>query len=373
MTIPLNLPFWKGRRVLLTGHTGFKGAWLSLLLENMGAKVFGVSLAPNTHPNLYEVLSPWTNLKSIFCDIRDRKKLADIVTAVNPEIVIHMAAQPLVRESYQSPVETIETNVMGTVNLLDSLQLVANVTAILIVTSDKVYANHSSNMNMTEDSPLGGHDPYSASKAAAEIVTYSYAQSFFLNRNVSVCSVRAGNVIGGGDWAKDRIIPDLWRAYSSGQTVELRYPEAVRPWQHVLDPLYGYLRYLECMVFAPQDLPRALNFGPPMETIRTVMEVAERFADSLKTQHLWTIKKTDAQLLESTFLSIDSSLAKLQLGWKSMLDVDSAIFWTCKWYKAFKDGQDMLQFSKGQIEDYVSLVNAASISGSVVERQRKYA
>lgn len=354
----LNLNFWKGRRVLLTGHTGFKGAWLTLLLENMGAEVLGVSLPPITDPNLYEILTPWTNLKSIFCDIRDHKQLSEIVTTANPEIVIHMAAQPLVRESYHKPLDTIETNVMGTVHLLDSLLLTSGLAAILVVTSDKVYANNNSAVVMTEASPLGGHDPYSGSKAATEIVTSAYAQSFFSTRGIPVCTARAGNVIGGGDWAKDRIIPDLWRAYSSNKTLKLRYPESVRPWQHVLDPLHGYLLYLEYMVTAPHKIPQALNFGPSTETIRTVLDLAKRFANSLGAEKLWVMEDQVEHLRESIFLSIDSSLARHHLGWKPMLDVDSAILWTCEWYKAFWNGKDMRQFSHEQIDAYLKLVKA---------------
>lgn len=355
MSKSLNTDFWKGRRVLLTGHTGFKGVWMTLLLEHMGAEVVGISLPPNTEPNLYEMLIPWTNLRSIFCDIRDRKKLAEIVIASNPEIVIHMAAQPLVRESYQTPVETIETNVMGTINLLESLRNISNLEAILVITSDKVYANNNSNVSMTENSALGGHDPYSASKAATEIVTAAYADSFFSDRGVPVCTARAGNVIGGGDWAKDRIIPDLWRAYSDGLKVELRHPNSVRPWQHVLDPLYGYLLYVEHIVSSPHKAVRALNFGPSTEIIRTVLDVAKSFANALGIQDLWTIAKPDEKLQESTFLSIDSSLAKLHLGWSPVLDVDNAILWTCNWYNEFRNGMDMREFSNSQIDSYFKL------------------
>lgn len=356
MNIKLNADFWKNRRVLLTGHTGFKGSWTALILENMGANVVGVSLQPNTNPSLYEILIPWTNMTSLLCDIRNREQLAEVVAAADPEIVIHMAAQPLVRESYHKPVETIETNVMGTIHLLESLQLMSSLAAVLVVTSDKVYANDNSGVTMTESSSLGGYDPYSASKAATEILTSAYAQSFFANRGIPVRTVRAGNVIGGGDWAKDRLIPDLWRAYSNRQSVELRYPEAVRPWQHVLDPLYGYLLYIEHMVSTPHGIPQSLNFGPPTETIRTVLDLAERFSNSLATQPLWTIKKSDEQLHESKLLSIDSSLAQFHLGWRSMLDVDSAILWTCEWYRAFKNGENMRQFSIKQISAFFERV-----------------
>ena len=352
MSSHLNTNFWKGRRVLLTGHTGFKGAWMSLILESMGAEVIGVSLPPLTDPNLYEILTPWTHLESVFCDIRDRKKLEEIVTAASPEIVIHMAAQPLVRESYSTPVETFETNIMGTVHVLEALRVIPKVAAILVVTSDKVYANSNDGIPMTEASPLGGHDPYSASKAATEIVTSAYIQCYFVDRHVPVSTVRAGNVIGGGDWAKDRIIPDLWRAYSSNTTIDLRYPEAIRPWQHVLDPLYGYLLYLEAMVAVPGTMPRALNFGPPTETTRTVLDLAKQFADSFEVQPFWSIETSHQHLQESKFLSIDSALAKRHLGWRSRLDVDRAILWTCEWYKAFKDGKNMRDFSMMQIDSY---------------------
>lgn len=356
----LNQEFWKNRRVLLTGHTGFKGAWISLLLENMGAQVYGISLQPNTNPCLHETLAPWSSQKTIICDIRDRKRLAEVVAEAAPEIVIHMAAQPLVRESYQTPVETFETNIMGTIHLLEALRSASDLAAILVITSDKVYANDNSGIAMTEDSPLGGHDPYSASKAATEIVTSSYARSYFSARGIPVCTVRAGNVIGGGDWAKDRIIPDLWRAYSNNKQVELRYPEAVRPWQHVLDPIYGYLLYIEKMTVKPYNLPPSLNFGPSTKITRTVLDIATRFTDVLAIQPLWTIKKQDELFKESKLLSIDSSKAKLHLGWTSTLDTDTSILWTCEWYKAYKDGTDMRQFSTKQINMFFDLVKANS-------------
>lgn len=357
--MPLNQDFWKKKRVLLTGHTGFKGSWMALLLETMGAEVYGVSLEPNTDPSLYEILKPWTNLTSVFCDIRDREQLAKLVANADPEIVIHMAAQPLVRDSYDRPVETFDTNIMGTVYLLEALKNSSNLEAILVITSDKVYANDNSGTAMSEKSSLGGHDPYSASKAAAEIVTAAYAKSFFSNHRVPVCTVRAGNVIGGGDWAKDRIIPDLWRAYSNGEPVGIRYPEAVRPWQHVLDPIYGYLLYLEYMKLGPTNLPLSLNFGPKTKNLKTVLEIAESFSNALEALSLWKIEETEGLLQESKLLSIDSSLAKLHLGWSSALDTDLSILWTCDWYKAYKYGADMREFSKNQIKLFFELLQNA--------------
>jgi CDP-glucose 4,6-dehydratase len=352
----INNAFWKKRRVLLTGHTGFKGSWIALLLERLEAEVTGVSLPPQTNPNHYEIVKPWTNMTSIFCDIRDHKRLLEIVKTADPEIVIHMAAQPLVIESYHSPVDTIETNVMGTIYLLEALKSISNLLAALVITSDKVYANNNSGIPMTETSPLGGYDPYSASKAATEILTSAYSQSFFTSHQIPVYTARAGNVIGGGDWAKNRIIPDLWRAYVNDQPVELRHPEAVRPWQHVLDPLLGYLLYIENMVSNPHNIPQALNFGPSYETIRTVLNVAERFSKSLGAQNLWTIKKSDEYLKESKLLTIDSSLSKDSLGWQSMLNVDTAIDWTCDWYKAFGNGENMRRFSSKQIDAFLKLL-----------------
>ncbi|HSX12818.1 MAG TPA: CDP-glucose 4,6-dehydratase [Chlamydiales bacterium] len=356
----LNQGFWDERRVLLTGHTGFKGAWMALLLEKLGAEIMGVSLPPPTQPNLYETLFPWSNLSSSICDIRNQQGIAEIIYDFDPEIVIHMAAQPLVRESYKIPVETIETNVMGTVHLLESLRTASNLEAILVITTDKVYAHQKEALD--ESASLGGQDPYSASKAAVEIITAAYDNSFFNQLDVKLCTARAGNVIGGGDWAKDRILPDLWRSYQSGQPVTLRYPEAVRPWQHVLDPLFGYLLYLEYMVEGNEEYPRALNFGPPIEPLRTVLEVAKKFSSVMGSPSLFILGE-DPKYKENQFLLIDASLAKQTLGWRALLDVDTAILWTCEWYKAYRDGKDMRKFSNEQLMKYLDFaqIPAASI------------
>jgi len=346
----------KGCRVLLTGHTGFKGAWLALILERLGAQVSGIALAPDTTPNLYELLGPWPQLRSTICDIRDRQKLADTVAAIAPEIVIHMAAQSLVRHSYREPVATIETNVMGTVHLLEALRSVPELAAVLVITSDKVYENDDSGAVLSEAAPLGGHDPYSASKAATEIVCAAYARSFFDARGVVVKTARAGNVIGGGDWAADRLIPDLWRAHVAGRPIELRNPDATRPWQHVLDPLYGYLLYVQQAMERGAQTPRALNFGPPAEPVRNVLQVAERFADALQIPPCWTVGQPDASMKEKKLLAIDPTLARESLGWRPMLDVDSAIRWTCEWYKAFRDGSDVRAVAHQQIDRYFDLV-----------------
>jgi CDP-glucose 4,6-dehydratase len=353
--------FWAGRRVLLTGHTGFKGGWMALMLERLGANVTGVALAPNTTPNFVELTGPWNGVASILCDIRDRKGLAEIVSKAAPEIVIHLAAQALVRESYDDAVGTIETNVLGTVHLLEALRSVPGTVAVLVVTSDKVYENRGGAASFPEHAPLGGHDPYSASKAATEIVTSAYARSFFDSGRTKVCTARAGNVIGGGDWARDRIIPDLWRGYSEGRVVELRNPGAVRPWQHVLDPLYGYLLFLRMMIEAPRSAPGALNFGPADGPPVTVQDIAERFCRVLGIDGLTKIGASDASKPESPFLAIDPSLAMKTLDWRPQLPVNEAVGWTCEWYKAYRDGRNMREFSIGQIEAFEALTHSSTL------------
>jgi CDP-glucose 4,6-dehydratase len=232
---------------------------------------------------------------------------------------------------------------------------------VLVITSDKVYENQEAEIEFAETAPLGGHDPYSASKASAEILTRSYQRSFFAERGIPVMTARAGNVIGGGDWARDRLIPDLWRAYKSNVQVFIRNPDAVRPWQHVLDPIYGYLLYIQHMVSATGETPASLNFGPPSKPVRTVLQVAEQFAASMEAKDLWTLGKSPNQVHESGFLSIDSTLAFDTLGWKTSLTVDEALRWTCDWYKAYQTGQDMRSFTEHQIDAYADRVQASAL------------
>jgi CDP-glucose 4,6-dehydratase len=352
VTWALDDGFWRDRRILLTGHTGFKGGWMASLLEFLDARVIGLALDPTAQPNLYEVLSPWPNLLSQRCDIKDREALSRAVAEARPEVVIHMAAQALVRRSYREPIETIATNVLGTVHLLEALRDVQGLVAILVVTSDKVYENRETGVAFGESSRLGGHDPYSASKAAVEIMTSAYARSFFAGTRIAVCTARAGNVIGGGDWACDRLVPDLWRAFESGRPVAIRHPDAVRPWQHVLDPLYGYLLYIQRGLAAPT----ALNFGPPGEPRRTVLQIARRFAEAMGSGELWTLSEPPDDRRESQRLSIDSSAALAELGWATRLDVDEAVEWTCDWYRAFRAGESMRAITRKQIEAYARSV-----------------
>jgi CDP-glucose 4,6-dehydratase len=350
----LDRSFWSGRRVLLTGHTGFKGCWTALMLEHLGAHVTGFALPPDTKPSLFELLSPWPALASHMGDIRNAAAFAEIITAAQPEIVIHMAAQPLVRRSYADPALTFETNVMGTVYLLEALRGMPALRAALIITSDKVYENHELGIAFAESAPLGSRDPYSASKAAAEILTRSYAHSFFARSKIPVACARAGNVIGGGDWSADRLIPDLWRAYISREQVILRSPDAVRPWQHVLDPVFGYLLYIEHLVRHGYDAPLAMNFGPSEAAVYTVRKVAEQFRCIMSSEG-WRAGGADPNLKESGYLAINPSLARETLGWEALLGVDNSIDWTLDWYKACRDKKDMREFSLLQLVQYMRM------------------
>lgn len=349
--VRLDAKAWRGRRVLLTGHTGFKGAWMGLLLARLGAHVTGVSLASQPGPGLFNLLGNANPVHSQLCDIRDADQLRRVVDESRPELVIHMAAQALVSEGYADPVGTIGSNVMGTVHLLEALRGIQGLRGVLVVTSDKVYENREAGVDFAEDAALGGYDPYSASKAATEILASAYRRSFFDRLGVPVVTARAGNVIGGGDWAANRLLPDLWRAYESGQPVVMRSPGAVRPWQHVLDPLYGYLLYLQHTVAGGATIP-SMNFAPPREPVRTVLEVAQTFAASLGADRLWTVEEGARQMHESRFLSIDSRLAAQALGWRTSLAVDEAVGWTGEWYRAFQDHGDMEAFSQQQIDAY---------------------
>jgi CDP-glucose 4,6-dehydratase len=356
---------WRGRRVLLTGHTGFKGAWLGLLLARLGAEVTGLSLAPQPGPGLFSLLGAANPVQSVIGDIRDEGEVRRVVARCRPELVLHMAAQALVSRGYADPVGTIASNVMGTVNLLQALRSVDGLRGVLVITSDKVYENREAGVDFREDAPLGGHDPYSASKAACEILTSAYRRSFFDALRVPLATARAGNVIGGGDWAPDRLIPDLWRAFDSGTPVVMRSPGAVRPWQHVLDPLYGYLLFLQERVGGARELPHTMNFGPPREPARTVLEVAQRFSEALGSRQLWSTRQGAQSMHESRFLSIDSTLARSALGWHTALDVDEAVQWACDWYRAYRDGRDIAAFTQRQIDAYAVRVRDPAL-GSLI-------
>ena len=348
--------FWRGKRVLLTGHTGFKGAWLHFWLKQLGAHVQGLSLAPDTEPSLFDLLgNDGAHAKGII-DIRDRVAVLARVREVDPEIVFHLAAQPLVRAGYRQPVETFETYVQGTVYLLDALRPAAGLRAVVVVTTDKVYENPESAEPFREADPLGGHDPYSASKAAADVVTASYRRSFFLPRNVGLATARAGNVIGGGDWAADRLIPDAVRALTSGRTLEIRRPDAVRPWQHVLEPLKGYMLLAEKLWTDPEAGP-AYNFGPAPDSTATVRAILELSAGHFDLSHVQWGDGSEGPH-EAGLLTLDSTKAANDLGFRPRLSLAETVERTWNWYRRFGDGgsasdlclADLVAYEAGHLE-----------------------
>lgn len=325
--------FWAGRRVLVTGHTGFKGAWLALWLERLGSHVAGLALAPQSRPSLYEDAGLDAGIDSHLVDLRDAAGVRGAVEATRPEIVFHLAAQSLVRRSYREPVETFATNVMGTVHLLDALRDCESVRAVVVVTTDKCYENREWVWGYREDDALGGHDPYAASKAAAEIAVAAYRRSFLAERAVALATARAGNVIGGGDWSEDRLVPDMVQAFAAGRPVEIRNPRAIRPWQHVLDPLAGYLLLAQRLYVEGPAHAEAWNFGPGEHSSKPVGEVVERFAAAWGDGAQWQAIEAHGPH-ESTWLELDASKARRRLCWRPQLDLDSALEWTARWYRA---------------------------------------
>lgn len=347
---PPDPAFWCGRRVLVTGHTGFKGAWLTLWLEQMGAEVSGLALAPEGDRPLYARLAPTLRVNSHIVDLRDADGVAGVVAAARPEIILHLAAQALVRRSYAQPAETYATNVDGTIHVLEAARRTPGVRAVLVVTSDKVYANNESGRRFIESDPLGGKDPYSNSKACVELVARSWRASFLNAAGIACVTARAGNVIGGGDVAADRLIPDFFRALDSNQALKLRNPGSTRPWQHVLEPIAGYLRYAEAMIAGSAGLPEALNFGPDADSEWTVARVVDGL-----TAHLgiggWE-QDGDPGPAEAKTLALDASLAGDSLGWRPALDLPTALAWTADYWLAARAGQDIRQFCLSQIEAY---------------------
>jgi CDP-glucose 4,6-dehydratase len=341
--------FWSGKRVLLTGHTGFKGAWLSLWLQSLGARVTGFSDDIPTEPSLYELARLGEGMENVRGDVRDRDAVASAIQAASPEIVIHMAAQSLVRRSFAEPAHTYATNVMGTVNVLDAVRLHGrDVRALVNVTSDKCYENHESQQGYREHEPMGGFDPYSSSKGCAELVGSAFRRSFFTAPDgTRVASARAGNVIGGGDWGEDRLVPDIMRAALAGKTVRVRNPNSIRPWQHVLSPLSGYLVLAQAL-WQSQEYAEGWNFGPMEEDTRPVGWIVGRMAE-LWPGLRWTLDD-GPHPHEARYLKLDSSLARERLGWRPLLAIDATLASIVEWYRALGSGADMRAATLQQIE-----------------------
>ncbi|TBU99973.1 CDP-glucose 4,6-dehydratase [Stutzerimonas kirkiae] len=343
--------FWDGRRVFLTGHTGFKGGWLALWLRELGAEVHGYALPANTSPALWQVAHLQGRLSSTLGDIRDAHALAATLAAFRPELVLHLAAQPLVRESYRTPADTYATNVMGTLNLLEAVRRCESVRAVVVVTSDKCYDNREWQWPYREQDALGGHDPYSSSKACTELLCASWRESFLREAGVALATARAGNVLGGGDWSADRLVPDVLRAWQRGETLTLRYPHAVRPWQHVLEPLHGYLCLARALLEQGDAMAAAWNFGPDAEGVVTVAELVAQMARLWPGESRWLADNTE-QPHEAGLLSLDSSLARRRLGWRPRWALGQALERTLDWHRAWIDGNDMQAFSRAQIAAY---------------------
>ena len=348
--------FWMGRRVFLTGHTGFKGSWLSLWLQSLGAEVTGFALQNPTNPSLFELADIDKGITSIIGDVQNINLLTTALISSKPEIVIHMAAQSLVRESYSNPIETYLTNVMGTVNLLEAVRKCESVRAVLNVTTDKCYENREWLWGYRENESLGGHDPYSSSKACSELVTSAYRNSYFNTNNymehgVAVASARAGNVIGGGDWARHRLIPDVLNGFMDGQTVYIRHPNAIRPWQHVLEPLCGYLLLAEHLYKFGASYAEAWNFGPVDEDAKSVSWVVDRLCALWGPGVNWRYE-IDESLHEAHHLKLDTSKARSKLGWLPKLSLEETLKLTVEWAKWYGQGFDVREKTLMQIKKY---------------------
>lgn len=351
--------FWADKRVFITGHTGFKGSWLSLWLQKAGATVVGYSLEPPTEPSLFATANVAAGMTSLIGDVRDLEKLQKAIADHQPKIVFHMAAQPLVRYSYQHPVETYATNVMGTVHVLEAIRQTSGVKVVVNITSDKCYENREWVWGYRENEPMGGYDPYSNSKGCAELVASAYRNSFFPpseyeKHGVALASVRAGNVIGGGDWAGDRLIPDIMRAIMAGESVIIRSPNAIRPWQHVLEPLNGYLTLAENLWESGALYAEGWNFGPNDEDARPVSWIVEHLTKMWGEGASWQLD-TGINPHEATYLKLDCSKAKAKLKWMPKLPLEDTLDWIIEWYRAYLQSADMRQVTEAQIARYEAI------------------
>lgn len=350
--------FWQGKKVYLTGHTGFKGSWLALWLAEMGAMVKGYALNPPTSPSLFEEANVAEKIESEIGDIRNLDQLSKSMQEFNPDILIHMAAQPLVRLSYKEPLETYETNVMGTAKVLESARGCSGLKAIVSVTTDKCYENKEWVWGYREDEPMGGYDPYSSSKGCAELVTSAYRRSFMQEQGVGLASARAGNVIGGGDWAEDRLIPDILRAFEKNQDVVIRNPASTRPWQHVLEPLSGYLVLAQALYETPSDYAEGWNFGPFDEDAQPVDWILDRMVKQWPNAN-WVLDK-EAHPHEAGYLKLDISKAKSRLNWRPTWRLENTLERIVKWHQAWLNKEDMQVKCLQEINDYMRDMNNAN-------------
>jgi len=350
----MNNLFWKNKKVFITGHTGFKGSWLSLWLQQCGADVYGYSLDPAEGPNLFQQARVEQGMTSLYGNIVDAAGIQAVLKDIQPDIVFHLAAQPLVRRSYLHPVETFQTNIMGTVNLLEAVRHTGSVRAVINITSDKCYDNAGHvQRDFIEQDAMGGSDPYSSSKGCAELITSAYRNSFYKDAGIRLASARAGNVIGGGDWASDRLLPDFVRAAMGKTRLEIRYPDAIRPWQHVLDCLHGYLTLAE-KLWGNEEFEGGWNFGPDKESLVTVKRLIEISTTEWPNEVQAVYGQTDHPY-EAGWLMLDSSKAIQQLGWGPKLRIEETVRWTLEWYRNYIHADDMRQFTIGQIRQFDQL------------------
>ncbi|MGA2373826.1 MAG: CDP-glucose 4,6-dehydratase [Candidatus Korobacteraceae bacterium] len=364
--------FWQGKRVFLTGHTGFKGSWLSLWLQSLGAELTGYSLEPPTSPSLFETASVASGMRSITGEVCDLPHLKQTMAEFKPEIVFHMAAQSLVRVSYEDPILTYQTNVMGTANVLEAVRKTESVSAVLVITTDKCYENRNWCWGYREIDTLGGHDPYSNSKACAEFVVSAYRNSFFEGgshngRLVALASARAGNAIGGGDWAQDRLVPDIVRSFAEGKVLKIRNPQAIRPWQYVLEPLRGYLMLAQKLYEDGANFGSGWNFGPDPSDIQPVRWIVEKIADTWGSPVVWEIDHGEHPY-EAQMLHLDCSKAAQQLGWRPVLRLPEALSMTIEWYQHFLSGKNAREKCLEQISAYCAKADRENSQTSVVPK-----
>ena len=352
----VNTNFWRGKSVFLTGHTGFKGSWLSLWLQSLGAEVHGFALEPPTTPNLFSVAQVAAGIASnTIGDIRDLATVQKAMYEAQPEIVIHMAAQSLVRLSYKEPVETYATNIMGTVHVLESARHTQSIKTILVITTDKCYENKERQFGFSENEPMGGHDAYSSSKGCAELVTAAYRTSFFQQQGIAIATARAGNVIGGGDWATDRLVPDILRAFEKNQPVLIRNPHAIRPWQHVLEPLSGYLSLVEHLHTQGEPFAEGWNFGPKDEDARSVEWIVEYLVGIWGNGASWQ-QDDRFHPHETSYLKLDISKAKTRLSWQPLWSLETALEKITAWHQSWLQHDDMKQLCLWQIQQYTQVL-----------------